>query len=395
MHHQEYSSAPKSGRSARSGMLTATIMVWFAAWLPLALSDRTTRSDELLPPASRSESPAAKTPPSPPVTAKPDLLHAPFNKSAAQAAQAAWSKHLGQPATRTNSLGMKLMLVPPGEYQMGSGETADATAQFTRSKGYDDAKADKFENEHPRHRVRITEPFYLGQYEVTVKDFRTFLAESNYKTDPDPARDWDWSWLLQPENSEIRKRMTVIDGFALRDEHPILFVTWNEATAFCEWLSKKEHAQYRLPTETEWEYACRAGTTGRYQTGDDPEALSRVGNVADKTLKEAGFFTAWTIDAEDGYVCLAPPGRFAPNAFGLYDMHGNAWEWCADLYKIDYYGASVVDNPQGPDPDVPRSRVNRGGSWAEPPWNCRSASRWWGSRTNRTDTVGFRVARVP
>lgn len=280
---------------------------------------------------------------------------------------------------------------------MGSGELAEATAQFARSKGYDAVKADKFEHEHPQHRVRITEPFYLGQYEVTVKDFRAFLTETNYKSEPDREGEWDWGWILKPESSEIRKKSTVIDGFSLKDEHPILFVTWNEAAAFCEWLSKKEHAQYRLPTEAEWEYACRAGTMGRYQTGDDPETLVQVGNVADKTLKQAGFFTAWTIDAEDRYVCVAPPGRFAPNAFGLYDMHGNAWEWCQDWYRIDAYEDSGVNDPQGP--DFGRSRVRRGGSWAEPPWECRSASRWWGSPTNRNhtqnDAIGFRVARVP
>jgi len=380
MHRQQNSSAPKSVRSACSGIRAATIMVGLAACIPFALHGRTTRSDEP-PPGARSELPPSKAPHP---TSKPELLRAPFKKSAAQAAQAAWSRHLGQPATLTNSLGMKFVLVPPGEFQMGSGESAEATAQFVRAKGrddfaLDDARAPKFENEHPQHRVRITEPFYLGQYEVTVRDFRTFLAETNYK-DPDEVDGWNWS--------ETRKKG---GEYEQEDEHPVVIVTWNEAKAFCDWLSKKEHARYRLPTETEWEYACRAGTTGRYQTGDDPEALAQVGDVADSRLKKVGLFNAWAIN--DGYDGPAPPGRFAPNPFGLYDMHGNACEWCGDSYGYGGYDASVVNNPQGPTEDL--SRVIRGGSWWAYPWNCRSASRWWGPPTSRISGVGFRLARVP
>ena len=143
--------------------------------------------------------------------------------------------------------------------------------------------------------------------------------------------------------------------------------------AFCQWLSRKEGKTYRLPTEAEWEYACRAGTTTRYYSGDDPETLAKVGNVADATAKAK--FPGWqfTIKASDGYVFTSPVGSFRPNAFGLYDMHGNACQWCADWYGEEYYAASPVDDPTGPDSgDV---RVLRGGSWVLGPYVTCSAGR--------------------
>ena len=125
-------------------------------------------------------------------------------------------------------------------------------------------------------------------------------------------------------------------------------VSWNDAVAFCKWLSRKEGKSYRLPTEAEWEYACRAGTTTRYHSGDDPETLAKVANVADATAKAKFPAWKWTIKASDGYVFTAPVGQFKPNAFGLYDMHGNARQWCADWYGGDYYGKSPVDDPNRP-----------------------------------------------
>ena len=113
-------------------------------------------------------------------------------------------------------------------------------------------------------------------------------------------------------------------------------VSWNDAMAFCKWLSQKEGKTYRLPTEAEWEYACRAGTTTRYYSGDDPETLAKVANVADAAAKAK--LTRWmgTTKASDGYVFTSPVGQFKPNTFSLCDMHGNAWQWCADWYDEDY-----------------------------------------------------------
>jgi hypothetical protein len=108
------------------------------------------------------------------------------------------------------------------------------------------------------------------------------------------------------------------------DEHPVVNVSGNDAAAFCQWLSKKDGKTYRLPTEAEWEYACRAGTTTRYYSGDDPETLAKVANVADATIRAKFPEWTWTSKASDGYAFTAPVGQFRPNAFGLNDMHGNA-----------------------------------------------------------------------
>ena len=223
-------------------------------------------------------------------------------------------------------------------------------------------KADSFKDEHPQHRVRITKPFYLGTYHVTRGQFRQFVADTHYKTDREKGearRALGWNpnknkWELQ-ENDSWRK-----PRFEQRDEHPVVYVGWNDAVAFCKWLSKKEGKTYRLPTEAEWEYACRAGTTTRYYSGDDPETLAQVGNVADAALKAKFPEAKYTIKANDGYVFTAPVGKFKPNAFGLYDMHGNAFQWCADWYGEDYYGKSPADDPTGPDSGY--FRVLRGGS---------------------------------
>ena len=161
-------------------------------------------------------------------------------------------------------------------------------------------------------------------------------------------------------------------------------VSWNDAVAFCKWLSRKEGKTYRLPTEAEWEYACRAGTTTRYYSGDDPETLAKVGNVADAALKAKFPDWKYTIKANDGYVFTAPVGKFKPNAFGLYDMHGNAWQWCTDWYGAEYYARSPIDDPTGPDSGA--VRVLRGGSWFVRPFFSRSATRYWSRRSAGTSS---------
>ena len=171
-------------------------------------------------------------------------------------------------------------------------------------------------------------------------------------------------------------------------------VSWNDAVAFCKWLSRKEGKTYRLPTEAEWEYACRAGTTTRYHNGDDPETLAKVGNVADAAAKAK--FPDWkhTIKASDGYVFTAPVGQFQPNAFGLYDMHGNAWQWCSDrdcTLRSRYYAKSPADDPTGP--KFGDDRVLWGGSWFNGPVGTRSAKRSGNPPVFRYSGTGFRVAR--
>jgi formylglycine-generating enzyme required for sulfatase activity len=277
------------------------------------------------------------------------------------------------PQRFTNSLGMEMVLVSAGEFMMGSDESA---ASVREALGM---KAERpNDDERPVHRVRITKAFYLGKYEVAVAEFRQFVDATAFKTDAerdgvggvgwngttfgrDPKFTWSTWWNEQT------------------DRHPAVNVSPNDAVAFCEWLSKMEGTKYRLPTEAEWEYACRAGTTTRFYTGDDAVAAAKAGNFADPRTQKPGM------------VLTTPVGRFVPNAFGLYDMHGNVWEWCADAYRADYYANSPVDDPQGP--GGAGSVVLRGSCWGFPISTGRSAARGRSTRTGRGYRDGFRVVR--
>ncbi len=267
---------------------------------------------------------------------------------------------------------MELVLIPAGEFKMGSSESAEATAAFfNKTYGEDLVNADWFTDQHPQHRVRITKPFYLGTYHVTRGQFRQFVTDTGYKTDAEKgerpgALGWDPDEKKFGFNEKYSWRNA---GFEQTDEHPVVNVSWNDAVAFCKWLSKKESKTYRLPTEAEWEYACRAGTTTRYSSGDNPETLAKL-----------------------GYVFTAPVGKFKPNAFGLYDMHGNAWQWCADWYGGVYYAKSPIDDPTGPDSG--NVRVLRGGIWDFRPYGSRSADRAGEGPFIRYLFTGFRVART-
>jgi formylglycine-generating enzyme required for sulfatase activity len=300
------------------------------------------------------------------------------------------------PKQITNSIGMKLTLIPSGEFMMGSRESAEETAAFfNKTYGSNALKAVYFENEHPQHRVRITKQFYLGTYHVTRGQFRQFVADTGYKTDAENRVAGFNGFGCDPNTKKLgddEKYSWRNVGFEQTDEHPVLNVSWNDAMAFCKWLSHKEGKTYRLPTEAEWEYACRAGTTTRYFSGDDPETLAKVGNVADAAIQAQ--FPAWklTIKANDGYAFTAPVGKFKPNAFGLYDMHGNAWQWCEDRYGGDYYATSPTDDPTGP--NFGDSRVIRGGSWFYWPLVSGSAKRVLCPAVFRDQDISFRVART-
>jgi formylglycine-generating enzyme required for sulfatase activity len=275
----------------------------------------------------------------------------------------------------TNSLGMKLALIPAGEFLMGSPGAAGSTAN----------------GEEMQHRVRITRPFYLGANEVTRGQFRRFVHEAGYRTEAERDGKGGLSWNEGAGRYEQDPKYTWQNpGFEQTDEHPVVNVTWNDAVAFCAWLSRKEGVTYRLPTEAEWEYACRAGTTTRYSCGDDPEGLAAVGNIADGTLKAR--YPDWkfaTIAARDGHIYTAPVGRYKPNAWGLFDMHGNVSEWCADGFAADYYKRSPVDDPPGPDGSP--FRMIRGGGWDTEPGLARLANRPRFVPGYRTCGLGFRV----
>jgi formylglycine-generating enzyme required for sulfatase activity len=290
------------------------------------------------------------------------------------------SRHGLRPARTevvTNSIGMKLAWIPAGEFRMGS----------------PDSHKDAFAWEKPQHRVRITRPFYLGVHEVTRGQFRRFVEEDGYETQAESDGKGGWHWNGVAGTSEQDPRYSWRNpGFDQSDDHPVVQVSWKDAVEFATWLSRKEGKTYRLPTEAEWEYACRAGTTTRYSSGEDPETLALVGNVADGTAA-ARFHWTSAISARDGFVETAPVGRCRPNRFGLFDMHGNVYEWCSDWYDPAYYKESPVDDPVGP--PWGSDRVIRGGSWNSSPSYNRSANRASLSPLMPEDWVGFRLVLVP
>ena len=244
----------------------------------------------------------------------------------------------------TNSIGMRLVLIPAGEFTMGSpGSDKDVPI-----------------DEKPQHRVRITRPFFLGAYEVTVGQFRQFVKETGRKTEDIPTKGGLVSW-----NNP---------GWQQTDEHPAVWVNWHEAVAFCGWLSRKEGKTYRLPAEAEWEYACRAGSASRYTFGDDARELGEY---------------AWFSPNSRG--SPQPVGQKKPNAWGVFDMHGNVWEWCADWYGKEYYATSPLDDPTGP--ATGDLRVLRGNSWDYMPGLTRSAARGRSRPDHHNGISGFRLAR--
>ncbi len=291
----------------------------------------------------------------------PPLAAAPFDMSQAKAHQESWAGHLGVPVAWENSIGMKFRLIPPGRFLMGS----------------PDSEPGREPHEGPQHEVLLTRPFYAGAHDVTVGQFRAFMRESGYRTEAetDGGNDRlfpDGVWRRDPQSSWQNP------GFEQADDHPVVCVSWNDARAFCRWLSGKEGRRYTLPTEAQWEYACRAGSQSRFSFGDD-----------DAELGEYAWYGA---NAERK---THPVGQKKPNGWGLYDMHGNVHQWTADWYESGYYHWGPRENPPGPDRGaVP---VRRGGSWYEGVQCCRSAYRRGlpgNSRSNRVALVGFRIIQV-
>jgi sulfatase modifying factor 1 len=297
---------------------------------------------------------------------------------------------------------IELVLIPAGQFKMGSGESAEDTAAYFNktyrenfpADGMGGLEANFFENEHPQHDVRITQPFFLGTYPVTRGQFRQFVDATAHKTDKDQDKKLlAWGW--DPDKKQFsndEKYSWRYTGFEQTDEHPVVNVTWNDAIAFCKWLSEKEGQTYRLPTEAEWEYACRAGTTTRYPSGDDPQTLGKVSNVVDATVKARIPDWRYMIYHSDNYAFTSPVGKSKPNAFGLHDMHGNAFQWCSDWYGEKYYAASPADDPTGPDSGS--ERVIRGGTWNFRPLGARSAERNKTEPDSRNCSAGFRVVRT-
>jgi len=289
----------------------------------------------------------------------------------------------------TNSIGMQLVLVPAGTFLMGSTEPAE---EIARAFAAYNCKPEEFADEFPRHQVRITRPFFLGKFEVTVGQFRKFVEDTGYKTEPEADGTGGWGFNAATRTCEGRRPHFTWrnPGFPQTDNHPVLNVTWNDAVAFCKWLGAGEGKSCRLPTEAEWEYAARAGTSTRYNHGDDPvRLLERAKVTDDRGLKGHPAVQNLRIPEDVANPFTVPVGGFPANAFGLHDMHGNVWEWCGDWYGADYYAKSPVDDPQGP--ATGDRRIRRGGAWNSFPLWPRLSFRNWNTPRSRCVNLGFRV----
>ncbi len=224
--------------------------------------------------------------------------------------------------------GLGFILVPPGKFDMGA-RPGDVWQD---------------EDETPLHRVELTAGFFLGRTPVTRGQWRAVMGPPRGREHP--------------------------------DDHPVESVSWRDAGRFCDRLGALMGRRCRLPSEAEWENACRAGTTTRYVGGDDPKVLEAVGWCS--------YSGVW--DASGG---TRPVGTLRPNPLGLHDMHGNVWEWCRDVYGSEYYADSPWRDPPGPESG--REHVVRGGWWRGGPWFCRSSERRSVQRGTREVNLGFRV----
>lgn len=314
----------------------------------------------------------------------PPLAVAPFDAEQAKQHQQAWAKYLGVPVEKEIVLGqnedgkdvtLTMILIPPGEFLMGSDDKArNHLIERAKATG-NEWGVDTIRNEGPQHRVRITKPYWLGRYEVILGQFRRFVDQTGYKTDAERDGIGGYDIIQGRWVQDSKFVWNAKHGFPRTENHPAVFVSWNDASAFCRWLSRKQgDANFALPTEAKWEYACRAGTTTFWSSGSRDADLSGSGWFAMNSRKR-----------------LHAVGKLRPNGFGLYDMHGNVWEWCADLYSADYYGGSALNNPTGSTKG--RARVQRGGDWFYNSHHSRSANRHHGGAvSSRSASLGFRVA---
>jgi len=256
----------------------------------------------------------------------------------------------------------EMVLIPAGSFVMG------IPPEETKREGagsHDD-------NARPQHTVTIARPFYLGRHPVTRGAFAAFARATGFADTP-------WQ---KP-------------GFAQTDQHPVVNVSHNAAVAYAAWLSRETGKDYRLPSEAEWEYAARAGTTTARYWGDGRAEACRYANVADETLRKANKDKADAkryFACDDGFANTSPVGSFQPNGFGLYDMLGNVWEWVADHWHDDYE-AAPEDSLAWTTGDSSLC-VLRGGSWIDAPRDVRAGVRDRLSTRVRNDIVGFRLART-
>jgi formylglycine-generating enzyme required for sulfatase activity len=243
------------------------------------------------------------------------------------------------------------------------------------------------EDEGPQRRVRISRGFWMGRFEITVAQFTRFVLQTGYRTTAEFAGGaWNITDALKVQwEKGLSWRKSDYNG---SPGAPVVLVSWDDAQAFCRWLSEGTGKVFRLPTEAEWEYACRAGTATAFQWGNEAEGGEGWLNGADKKLRAK--HPEWrTFPFSDGSIYATKGGAFRGNAWGLHDMHGNVWEWCQDWYGAQYYAAAPGTDPFNGQMD--RFHVARGGSWLCYPGFCRSAVRRKYAPEYTTCDLGFRV----
>lgn len=266
---------------------------------------------------------------------------------------------------------LNMIYIPEGEFNMGSKYTPD---EIQEHYGYDFTASvkDGWEIERPFHKVKIEKGFYISKFEVTVADFEEFVKETDYFTDAEQGVG-SYSYNENGEWTEVNNVSWRNPGlWENKPNYPVVFVSWNDATEYVKWLSKKTKRTYRLPTEQEWEYAARAGIDSNFTWGDkSKDGLGKI-NALDSYFK-----------FNDGYKYVAPVGSFEPNGNGLYDMLGNVWEWCLSPYVKQY--PLELNKPESDE------YVDRGGGWDSPPFNARISNRGSAGSKFNTINLGFRI----
>jgi formylglycine-generating enzyme required for sulfatase activity len=238
--------------------------------------------------------------------------------------------------------------------------------------------------ERPVHRICLDD-FYMGKYEVTVKEFRQFVHETGYITEAE-RQDGCHGW---EGNREVKKKEYdwKNTGFSQTETHPVVCVTWNDSVQYIKWLNAKEGRNYRLPTEAEWEYAARSG--GKHYRFSWVQEMPSD-NIADRTAKRKLIGVEADEEYDDGYAFTSPVGSFRPNELGLYDMSGNVYEWVEDWLSNDYFQNSPTENPTGPVDG--KIKVMRGGSWNPLPRLVTTTARRGNVPGARGAWIGFRLA---
>ena len=287
--------------------------------------------------------------------------------------------------------GMEFVWIPGGCFEMGQSQ---AERSFLLSFAGEEACQELFFDEAPRG-LQCLDGFWLGRYEVTADEFAVFTEKSGYRTDAE-REGTAWAYDGQTERWTVETghaRSWKNPGFPQGGRHPVTTVSWNDAQAMARWLSDSGVGVFRLPTEREWEYACRGGTVTIWFWGDDPDKMCTYCNIVNAASPKADALWKKAPSCLEQSVYAAMVGSYAPNPFGLFDILGNVWEWCDDLYLPDHETEMSGQDDRGAG-GTPK-RVLRGGGWNSYPSIVRPSFRCGYPQAIRSSSIGFRLAMSP